>query len=124
MVQIHVHECSMYMYMYIILKVKFLCIYCAEELKGLYITSINTQGAVGRDGRAKVNDRILRVDGKSLRGLENMEAATVLRNSGNPVRLVFGRPRAVVGQTERGGDDVPRRGTGVVSGSQGALPPP
>ena len=47
---------------------------------------------MGKDGRAKVNDRILKVDGHSLRGLENMEAAAVLRNCGNPVRLVFGRP--------------------------------
>ena len=40
-----------------------------------------------------MNDRVLQVDGRSLRGLENIEAAAVLRNSGNPVRLVFGRPK-------------------------------
>ena len=76
----------------------------SAELKGLYLTSINTQGAVRKDGRAKVNDRILRVDGHSMRGLENMEAAAILRNSGNPVRLVFGRPRHVAGRRkgERG----------------------
>jgi len=35
----------------------------------------------------------VRVDGHPLRGLENMEAAAVLRNSGNPVKLVLGRRR-------------------------------
>ena len=78
----------------------FLCL-PPDELKGLYITSINSQGAVGKDGRAKVNDRILRVDGHSLRGLENMEAAAVLRNSGNPVTLVFGRPKVEGDAAER-----------------------
>ena len=82
------------------------------ELKGLYITSINTLGAVGKDGRAKVNDRILRVDGHSLRGLENMEAAAVLRNSGNPVRLVFGRPK----QTGKGDGERDKGGEGEIEG--------
>lgn len=40
-----------------------------------------------------MGDRIVRVDGHPLRGLENMEAAAVLRNSGNPVKLVLGRRR-------------------------------
>ena len=89
-----------------------------DELKGLYITSINTMGAVGKDGRAKVNDRILRVDGHSLRGLENMEAASVLRNSGNPVRLVFGRPKKTAGGAERGerGEEEGQRGEGKGEG--------
>ena len=41
------------------------------------------------------------MDGHSLRGLENMEAAAVLRNSGNPVRLVFGRPKTEEKEEDR-----------------------
>ena len=93
-----------------------------DELKGLYITSINTMGAVGKDGRAKVNDRILRVDGHSLRGLENMEAASVLRNSGNPVRLVFGRPKKTTvgtGAGEREGEGQTREREGREGAGEG-----
>ena len=60
---------------------------------GIYVTSMNPVGAAANDGRIKVGDRILKVDGHSLRGLENMEAASVLRNCGNPVRLVLCRKR-------------------------------
>ena len=62
-----------------------------EEVSGIYITSLNSTGAAATDGRIHVGDRIVRVDGHPLRGLENMEAAAVLRNSGNPVKLVLGR---------------------------------
>ena len=60
---------------------------------GIYVTSLNPVGAAASDGRIKVGDRILKVDGHSLRGLENMEAASVLRNCGNPVKLVLCRKR-------------------------------
>ena len=62
-------------------------------MSGIYITSLNPTGAAATDGRIHVGDRIVRVDGHPLRGLENMEAAAVLRNSGNPVKLVLGRRR-------------------------------
>ena len=60
---------------------------------GIYVTSLNPVGAAASDGRIMVGDRILKVDGHSLRGLENMEAASVLRNCGNPVKLVLCRKR-------------------------------
>ena len=72
---------------------------------GIYVTSMNPAGAAADDGRIKVGDRILKVDGHSLRGLENMEAASVLRNCGNPVRLVMCRKRSISqenGETEHG----------------------
>ena len=60
-------------------------------MSGIYITSLNPTGPAATDGRIEVGDRILKVDGHSLRGLENMEAAAVIRNSGNPVKLVLSR---------------------------------
>ncbi len=62
-------------------------------MKGIFITSLNPSGAAASDGRIQTGDRILKVDGHSLSGLENMEAAAVLRNSGNPIKLVLGRKR-------------------------------
>lgn len=50
-------------------------------------------GVAAQDGRIRKGDRILRVDGVSLKGQENMKAASVLRNSGNPVRLTLSRRR-------------------------------
>ena len=64
-----------------------------EEVSGIYITSLNPHGPAAKDGRVRVGDRIMKVDGHSLRGLENMEAASVLRNSGDPVKLVLSRKR-------------------------------
>ena len=67
------------------------CLPRTEELSGIYITSMNPTGAAARHGKVNEGDRILKVGGISLRGLENMEAASVLRNSKNPVRLVLSR---------------------------------
>ena len=60
---------------------------------GVYVTSVNPVGAVANDRRIKVGDRILKVNNRSLRGLDSMEAASVLRYCGNPVRLVLCRKR-------------------------------
>ena len=86
---------------------------------GIYVTSMNPAGAAADDGRIKVGDRILKVDGHSLRGLENMEAASVLRNCGNPVKLVLcrkrgtqeGEPADVEGGCDWGRERLRRRGT-------------
>ncbi len=66
---------------------------CTEEVMGIFITSLNPSGAAASDGRIQTGDRILKVDGHSLSGLENMEAAAVLRNSGNPIKMILGRKR-------------------------------
>lgn len=60
-------------------------------MKGIYVTSITPNGTADQDKRISVGDRILKVDGHSLKGLENMEAASVLRNSGDPVLLMLSR---------------------------------
>ncbi len=60
-------------------------------MKGIYVTSLTPNGTAAQDKQIAVGDRILKVDGHSLRGLENMDAASVLRNSGDPVVLVLSR---------------------------------
>ena len=65
----------------------------AEELKGLYITGLNPTGVAAQHGQIREGDRILEVDRVSLKGMENMEAAAMLRNSGSSVRLLLSRRR-------------------------------
>lgn len=62
-------------------------------MDGIYITCLNPQGAAAQHGGILEGDRILEVDGQSLGGMENMEAAAILRNSGNLVKLVLARKK-------------------------------
>ena len=88
-----------------------------EELRGIYISSVAPDGPAGREGHIREGDQILQVmstivwedllellritlyhiipqvNNTSLIGLENMEAAGVLRNTDQRVRLVIGRRR-------------------------------
>jgi len=73
-----------------------------EWLTGIYVTQLNPNGPAARDGRIREGDRILQVDATSLRGMENMEAASVLRNSGNPVRLLLSRHKKSLEALSRG----------------------
>jgi C-terminal processing protease CtpA/Prc len=52
---------------------------------------MNPSGAAAKHGKIQEGDRVLKVGDIFLRGLENMEAASVLRNSRNPVKLVLSR---------------------------------
>ena len=67
-------------------------------MDGIYITRLNPNGAAAQHGGILEGDRILEVDGQSLSGMENMEAAAILRNSGNLVKLVLARKRKVSSQ--------------------------
>ncbi len=66
------------------------------------MTQLNPNGAAAKDGRIREGDRILQVDATSLRGMENMEAASVLRNSGNSVKLLLSRHQKSLEALSRG----------------------
>lgn len=56
--------------------------------EGVFISKINSSGAVRRDGRLKVGMRILEVNGQSLLGATHQEAVECLRLSGNCLNMV------------------------------------
>ncbi|XP_046858853.1 tyrosine-protein phosphatase non-receptor type 13-like isoform X2 [Xenia sp. Carnegie-2017] len=59
------------------------------ELGGIYVRTINPNGAADLDGRISVGDRILCVNAVSLIGVTRQEAVDVMRSAGKRVRMVI-----------------------------------
>jgi len=62
-----------------------------DEVPGIFIQSISEGSAAAQDGRLQINDQIIEVDGKSLDGMNNLEAVEILKNTGQMVTLIIAR---------------------------------
>ncbi|XP_068946832.1 multiple PDZ domain protein isoform X18 [Petaurus breviceps papuanus] len=62
-----------------------------SESSGIFVKSITKSSAVEHDGRIRVGDQIIAVDGMDLQGFTNQQAVELLRNTGQTVRLALMR---------------------------------
>jgi len=70
------------------------------EKLGIFVRSVTADGVAARDGRMRVGDQIIEVNGQSLVGVTQAYAASVLRAALGTVSFLVGREKGVEVQVE------------------------
>ena len=70
------------------------------EKLGIFVRSVTAGGVAAQDGRMRVGDQIIEVNGQSLVGVTQAHAASVLRAALGTVSFLVGREKAVGVQVE------------------------
>ncbi|XP_065669712.1 uncharacterized protein LOC100198221 isoform X2 [Hydra vulgaris] len=63
-----------------------------SQLRGIYISHLLDGGVASRDGRLKVGDELLFVNGYPLISATLQEAITILKSIANPIQVIISRP--------------------------------
>jgi len=80
-----------------------------KRTTGYIIAYIEPHGLVHRDGRFKVNDEIINVNGSSLRGLTMEQARNILKNTSQNVDIIIARSPETSKEKSQGPKPLTRR---------------
>ncbi|XP_045076081.1 multiple PDZ domain protein-like, partial [Coregonus clupeaformis] len=69
---------------------------------GVYVAGVDPQGAAGRDGRIRVGDELLEINGQILYGRSHQNATAVLNSAPSKVQIILTRNKAALTQTAQG----------------------
>ncbi|KAF3687604.1 Multiple PDZ domain protein Multi-PDZ domain protein 1 [Channa argus] len=68
----------------------------------VYVADIDPQGPAGSDGRIRIGDELLEINGQILYGRSHQNAATIINNAPSKVNIVLIRNNAALGQMAQG----------------------
>ncbi|XP_059192636.1 multiple PDZ domain protein [Centropristis striata] len=68
----------------------------------VHVADIDPQGPAGLDGRIRVGDELLEINGQILYGRSHQNASTIINNTPSKVKIILIRNKAAPGQTTQG----------------------
>ncbi|XP_049900116.1 multiple PDZ domain protein [Epinephelus moara] len=68
----------------------------------VHVADIDPQGPAGLDGRIRVGDELLEINGQILYGRSHQNASTIINNAPSKVKIILIRNKAALGQTAQG----------------------
>ncbi|XP_036828353.1 multiple PDZ domain protein-like [Oncorhynchus mykiss] len=69
---------------------------------GVYVAGVDPQGAAGRDGRIRVGDELLEINGQILYGRSHQNATAILNGAPSKVQILLSRNKAALAQMTQG----------------------
>ncbi|XP_070973449.1 multiple PDZ domain protein-like [Oncorhynchus clarkii lewisi] len=69
---------------------------------GVYVAGVDPQGAAGRDGRIRVGDELLEINGQILYGRSHQNATAILNGAPSKVQILLSRNKAALAKMTQG----------------------